>query len=389
MNADAARLRVLPRVPFHRTAVSPAAYEAVRRTLMDAALAGGGRSTDACHALLRRTVPGGRPFLTHSCTAALDMAALVLDLQPGDEVVMPSWTFASTANAVALRGATPVFVDVRADTLNIDPELARAAITSRTRAVTCVHYAGVAGDMDALQAITQAAGVALVEDAAQAYCATWRGRPLGSFGDMAAFSFHGTKNVSSGEAGALIINRPELSAAAEIAWEKGTSRLSFQRGEIDRYEWIGLGSSFLPSELTAAFLAAQLQAAGEFTQARLTAWNRYAELLAVPAAEHGLTLPQAPPDAGHNGHIYAVRLPAPLRDGVMTRLNARGVEARTHYAPLHSAPAGRRYGRVHGPMTVTDAAAASLLRLPIDSLITPEEQAWVVEALVEAVEAER
>lgn len=377
------------RVPFSRIVVSPEMTRAVLLALHTGSLTGGGARTGECHALLEALVPTARPFLTGSCTAALEMAALILRIGPGDEVIMPSWTFPSTANAFALRGAVPVFVDVEPATLNIDPAKVLDALSPRTKAVCCVHYAGVACDMEALLAVCRSHGVALVEDAAQAYGATLYGRPLGGIGDLGAFSFHGTKNVSSGEGGALLVNRPDLVPFAEIAWEKGTDRLRFERGETGGYEWQDLGSSFLPSDLTAALLAAQLREAEVLNGARRAAWSRYRDLIATTDLADALILPHVPAGCLDNGHIFAVRLKTPARrDAVLKRLVEDGIDARTHYKPLHRAPAGRRLGRVAGPMTMTDETAAALIRLPIDSSISEDEQQLVVRSLKRAVAAE-
>ena len=374
------------RIPFSRPSIASAAADAVARSLAASSLTGNGSLTASCHDLIGRAVPGGRPFLTTSCTDALEMAALVLGLQPGDEVVMPSWTFPSTANAVALRGAIPVFVDVAPGTLNIDPACVEEALTARTRAVICVHYAGIGCEMEALRALCQARGLALIEDAAQGFGATWSGVPLGGWGDLGAFSFHGTKNVSSGEGGALVVNRSDLVPGAEIAWEKGTDRLRYQRGEVPVYEWCELGSSFLPSELTAALLSVQLQAAAEVTEARRSAWQRYADLIGQAEPGPSLRLPVVPEAARHNGHIFAVRVDdAAMRERIIVHLEAHGIETRTHYHPLHMSPAGRRYGRAVGSLPVTQAAAADLLRLPLDAMITPAEQERVVGTLVDEV----
>lgn len=374
------------RIPFSRPSIPSHAADAIARSLSAPSLAGNGPLTALCHDLIGRAVPGGRAFLTTSCTDALEMAALVLGLQPGDEVVMPSWTFPSTANAVALRGAVPVFVDVAPGTLNIDPARVEEAVTARTRAVICVHYAGIGCEMERLRALCGAHGLALIEDAAQGYGATWNGVPLGGWGDLGAFSFHGTKNISSGEGGALVVNRSDLVPAAEIAWEKGTDRLRFQRGEVSVYEWCGLGSSFLPSELTAALLSEQLRVAEAVTQARRSAWARYAELIAQADPGPSVRLPMVPEAARHNGHIFAIRVDdAAMRERIIVHLEAQGIETRTHYHPLHLSTAGRRYGRTVGSLPVTQAAADDLLRLPLDAVITPAEQERVVGALVDEV----
>ena len=348
-------------------------------------LTGGGRFTAECHGLLRQAVPGATPFLTTSCTDALELAALALDLAPGDEIVMPSWTFPSSANAFALRGAIPVFVDVEPGTLNIDAAAAAAAVTHRTRALLCVHYAGVACDMERLLPLCRDHAITLIEDAAQGFGAFHGEEPLGGLGDLGAFSFHGTKNVSCGEGGALLMRRDDLLPRVEIAWEKGTDRLRYMRGEVERYRWLDLGSSFLPSELTAAFLAAQLGDARAVTAARRRAWARYAALLGE-AGSAQLRLPAVPSYARHNGHIFAVQLrEAAWRDPVLWALSAAGIEARSHYEPLHRSPAGRRLCRTAGTLDVTEAAADRLIRLPLDPLITANDQQRVVGVLVDTV----
>ena len=371
-------------IPFYRPVVGASASRCVADALLGP-ISGGGRFTDECHRLLRQAIPAGVPFLTSSCTDALELAALALDLKPGDEVVMPSWTFPSTANAFALRGAVPVFVDVTSGTLAIDPHAAAAAITARTRALVCVHYAGVACDMARLVPLCEHHGIALIEDAAQAYHAFWHDAPLGGLGDFGTFSFHGTKNVSCGEGGALIVRDNDLLPRVEIAWEKGTDRLRFQGGQVDTYQWQDLGSSFLPSEVTAAFLSAQLAEAASVTKARRLAWDGYAALMAEGGLP-GLIGPVVPAYARHNGHIFAVQLEDQRRRrDVLARLDTHGIDARPHYHPLHASPAGRRLGRTSGPLAVTEAAGGGLIRLPLDSSITRAEQERVINALDDAV----
>ena len=372
-------------IPFYRQTLAPGALDALNRTLEKGALAGNGEETIACQGELAKLIPDSRPFLTTSCTAALEMGVLILNLSPGDEVIMPSWTFASSANAVALRGAIPVFVDVQAGTLNIDVSKVEAAITGRTRAIMCVHYAGVACDMDGLNALSRQYGLVLIEDAAQAIGSTWRNEPLGGLGDLGAFSFHGTKNVSCGEGGALMVNDASLVLAAEVAWEKGTNRLSFLREEVDHYDWCALGSSYLPSEMTAALLAAQLRHAEMFNGHRVRAWDYYRSLLQAPEFS-SLTLSAVPPEAGHNGHLFAVRFKSKSsRDAAHAYLLTNGIDVRLHYQPLHLAPAGLKYGRAAGELKVTEAAAETLLRLPIDAVISGPEQDRVVEVLKSAL----
>jgi len=347
-------------------------------------ISGDGPFTAKCHDLLARQY--GRPvLLTHSCTAALEMAAMLL-VGPGDEVILPSFTFVSTANAFVLRGATPVFVDIRQDTLNIDERLLEAAIGPRTRAIVPVHYAGIGCDMDAIMRIAYRHDIAVVEDAAQGYLAKWRGKPLGSFGNCGALSFHETKNVVSGEGGLLILNDPALNRRAHIIREKGTNRTEFLRGEVVKYEWLDIGSSFLPSDLVAAVLLAQLEEAEEITDRRLALWDHYHALLS-PLEEAGhLKRPTVPDGAQHNGHIYYIIFPTTgRRDEARARLRAAGIEASTHYVPLHSAPAGLRFGRVSGSMEVTDRIATTMLRLPLHGGLGKEDVEQVTHILTDAL----
>jgi dTDP-4-amino-4,6-dideoxygalactose transaminase len=347
-------------------------------------LAGNGRFTGRCHRWLERELSAQRVLLTHSATAALEMAALLLDVGPGDEVIMPSFTFVSTANAFALRGATPVFVDVRPDTLDIDERLIEAAIGPRTRAIVVVHYAGVACDMDAILAIARRHNLFVVEDAAQGLLSRYRGRPLGSMGHLAAISFHETKNVISGEGGALIVNHADFQARAEILWEKGTDRSRFMRGEVDKYRWVDLGSSFLPGELVAAFLYAQLEQAYEITASRRALWHQYYQASAL-LEPLGIRRPIVPDDCEHNAHLFYLLLPERMnRRETLRMLNEQGVNAVSHYVPLHSAPAGVRFGRVSGSMTVTDASAEQLVRLPLWVGMTPGDTARGIEMLAAA-----
>jgi dTDP-4-amino-4,6-dideoxygalactose transaminase len=352
-------------IPFNRPHLTGREFGHIQEAVAAGQLAGNGRFTRQCQAWLQEKLGAPRALLTHSCTAALEMAALLLDLQPGDEVIMPSFTFVSSANAFVLRGAIPVFVDIRPDTLNLDETLVEAAITPRTKAIVPVHYAGVGCDMDRLLAIANRHGLAVVEDAAHALLSTYKGRALGSFGHLATFSFHETKNVISGEGGALVINDPRLVERAEILWEKGTNRSKFFRGQVDKYTWVDVGSSFLPGELTAAFLWAQLEDAGAITQQRLELWNRYAEA-SSPLIALGLRGPVIPAECEHNAHLFYLLLPANVpQDEVLKDLNSRGVNAVFHYVPLHSSPAGQRYGRTAGPMPITDDYSRRIVRFPL------------------------
>lgn|SRR5215469_11987677 len=345
-------------------------------------LAGDGPFTKRCHKWLEDDTRCYRALLTHSCTAALEMAALLLDVGKGDEIIMPSYTFVSTANAFALRGCVPVFVDIRADTLNLDERLVEAAITPRTKAIVVVHYAGVACDMDPILALAKRYSLKVVEDAAQGIKASYKGRTLGNLGDLAAYSFHETKNVISGEGGALLVNDSGLAARAEIIREKGTDRSRFFRGEVDKYTWQEVGSSFLPGEITAAFLWAQLEAAEVIMQERLALWQRYHELLEPFEAEGGLRRPIIPNECKHNAHMYYVVLaPGINRKRLLQNLAYENINAISHYVPLHSSPAGQRYGRAHGALDVTTDQAERLVRLPLWVGLTEQQQVRVVNAL--------
>jgi dTDP-4-amino-4,6-dideoxygalactose transaminase len=353
-------------------------------------LAGDGPFTRRCHGWLEALTGARRALLTHSCTAALEMAALLLDIEPGDEVLMPSFTFVSTANAFVLRGARPVFVDIRADTLNLDERLLADAIGPRTRAIVPVHYAGVSCEMDAIMALASKHGLSVVEDAAQGIMATYRGRPLGGIGHLGAFSFHETKNIISGEGGALLVNDESLIERAEVIREKGTDRSRFFRGQVDKYTWCDLGSSFLPGELTAAFLWAQTEEARLITDTRVAAWDRYHAMLELLEDEGLLRRPIVPEHCGHNAHLYYVLLPSlEDRDAVIQSMRAVGISAVFHYVPLHSSDAGRRFGRAHGELAITDSASQHLLRLPMWMGIAEAQQQRVVDALGEAMRRAR
>jgi dTDP-4-amino-4,6-dideoxygalactose transaminase len=330
-------------------------------------LSGDGPYTKRCHEWLQAATGAQRALLTHSCTAALEMAALLLDLQPGDEVIMPSYTFVSTANAFVLRGAVPVFVDIRADTLNVDERLIEPAITPRTRAICVVHYAGVSCEMDEILAIAYRHGLSIVEDAAQGIQSTYRGKPLGAIGDYGALSFHETKNVISGEGGALLVrDAGDDSERAEIIREKGTNRSRFFRGQVDKYTWVDLGSSYLPSELVAAFLAAQLEDIESITRKRLDIWNRYDAWAARWQDAGVVRRPVIPAHCIHNAHMYYLLLPdLESRTRFIANLKADGIGAVFHYIPLHSSPAGQRFGRTPAPMPVTDGHSERLVRMPL------------------------
>jgi dTDP-4-amino-4,6-dideoxygalactose transaminase len=338
------------RIPFNKPYMTGRELERVEQAYRYAHLSGDGRFTAQCHAWLERSVGCARALLTHSCTGALEMAAILADLGPADEVIMPSFTFVSTANAVVLRGAVPVFVDIRPDTLNINEKLIEAAITARTRAIFVVHYAGVG----------------CAKDAAQGIMARYRGRPLGSFGQLAAVSFHETKNIISGEGGALLVNDPQLAERAEIVREKGTDRSRFLRGEVDKYTWVDVGSSYLPSEIIAAFLIAQTEQAETITARRIALWERYHAAFAQSERAGRVRRPVVPAECEHNAHMYYLLLPSmKSRSAFIARMEAQDINCVFHYVPLHSSPAGRRYGRAVGELHTTDDASGRLVRLPL------------------------
>jgi len=354
------------RIPFNKPHMTGRELEYIAEAHHGRHLSGDGRFTARCQDWLERTLDCGKALLTHSCTGALEITALLANLKPGDEVIMPSFTFVSTANAFALRGAVPVFVDIRNDTLNIDERLVEAAVTEKTRAVVVVHYAGVACEMDAILAIAARHKLLLIEDAAHGVMAYYRGRALGSMGPLATLSFHETKNVISGEGGALLVNDASLIDRAEVIREKGTDRSRFMRGQVDKYTWVGLGSSFLPSEIVAAFLFAQMQDAEAITARRLAIWQRYHVAFAAVEAEGKVRRPIVPPHCAHNAHLYYLLLPSfAARGAFIAEMERHDINCVFHYVPLHSSPAGVRYGRIHGELPVTERASGCLVRLPL------------------------
>jgi dTDP-4-amino-4,6-dideoxygalactose transaminase len=375
-------IRSVTRIPFNRPRLVGSEHAYVDQALVSGKLSGNGEFGRRCASRLEERLGVPKVLMTPSCTAALEMTALLLDLQPGDEVILPSFTFVSTANAYALRGAIPVFVDVDEETLNIDPGAIAAAVTARTRAIVVVHYGGVACDMDAIMALAERHGLAVVEDAAHALPASRNSRPLGSIGHLSTFSFHETKNVQCGEGGALAINDSSYITRAEILQDKGTDRARFFRGEVDKYTWRDLGSSYLLSEVSAAFLWAQLERVDEITAARLAIWRRYHEALA-PLEDAGLLRrPVVPEGCVHSGHLYYLLLPeAEMRGAVIEALSDEGVHTVFHYVPLHASPAGTRLGRPGGPLTTTEDLSARLLRLPLWVGLEPE-----VETVLDAVQ---
>ncbi|KNH28848.1 TDP-4-oxo-6-deoxy-D-glucose aminotransferase [Pseudomonas syringae] len=374
------------RIPFNWPHMTGKELYYIAEAHFNGRLAGDGPFTKRCHAWLEERTGCSKALLTHSCTGALEMAALLLDIQPGDEIIMPSYTFVSTANAFVLRGGIPVFVDIREDTLNLDERLIEAAITPRTRAIAPVHYAGVSCEMDTILSIAKRHNLKVVEDAAQGVMASYKGRALGSIGDLGTYSFHETKNVISGEGGALLVNDPELALRAEIIREKGTDRSRFFRGEVDKYTWQEVGSSFLPGELIAAFLAAQLEEADRITQERLASWQRYHELLEPLESRGILRRPIVPEGCEHNAHMYYVLLaPEIERQKVLDDFKNNDIWSVFHYVPLHSSPAGKRYGRTHGTLDVTDRQSERLVRLPLWVGLNEQQQDRVVDILKAAI----
>ena len=374
-------------IPFNRPCEVGTEQSYIADAIARGELAAGGAFTDRCCRWLENETGSTRALLVHSATAALELAALLLEITPGDEVVMPSFTFVSTANAFVLRGGVPVFVDVRRDTLNLDEALVEEAISDRTKAVVPVHYAGIPCEMDAINAVAARHDVAVIEDAAQALGSTYRGEPAGSLGQLAAVSFHETKNVTSAEGGALLVNDARFGDRAEVLRDKGTNRSRFSRGEVDKYSWIDIGSSYGLSELNAAFLWAQLEAAEVLNRDRMRTWWLYHEALEPFEDEGLLRRPVVPASVQHNAHIYYVLLNSlEQRTEVLRSLLRRDVNAVFHYVPLHSSPAGRRYGRVHGELPNTDAAGERLLRLPLWNGITESQALRVVEYVAAAVQ---
>jgi len=347
-------------------------------------ICGDGAFTKKCHAWLEERFQAGKMLLTTSGSSALDMAALLCDIQPGDEVILPSFTFSSTANSFAIYGAKLVFVDVRPDTMNIDETLIEAAITDKTKVIVPVHYAGVACEMDTIMDIARRHGLLVVEDAAQGVMSTYKGKALGTIGDVGCYSFHETKNYSMGEGGAVSVNNPDMIERSEILREKGTNRAKFFRGQVDKYNWVDIGDSFLPSELNAAYLYAQLEMADEINDNRLHSWNEYNKAF-KPLEEQGLvSLPVIPEDCVHNAHMYYLKCRSlEERTEFISFLKERGVMAVFHYVPLHSAPAGLRFGRFHGEDKYTTADSDRLVRLPMYYGLSEEDRNTVIKAVKE------
>lgn len=353
-------------IPFNKPYMTGKELWNIAQAHVNGHMAGDGPFTFKCHAWLEENTTSKKALLTHSCTAALEMAAMLAGLKDGDEVIMPSYTFVSTANAFVGCGAVPVFVDIRPDTLNIDETKIEAAITNKTKAIVPVHYAGVGCEMDSIMAIAKEYNLIVIEDAAQGIMSTYKGRPLGSIGHLGTLSFHETKNIISGEGGALLVNDPALVERAEIIREKGTNRSNFFRGSVDKYTWVDTGSSFLPGEIIAAFLFAQIEEANAITDRRLSIWNTYHNELKELCDIGKICQPTVPDDCKHNAHMYYLLLPnLSTRDDFISKLRQESIHTVFHYVPLHSSPAGLKYCRVHGDMKYTDELSSRLVRLPL------------------------
>lgn len=366
-------------IPFNKPYMTGKELWYIAQAHANGHLAGDGAFTKQCARWLEARTGAGKALLTHSCTAGLEMAAILAGVKPGDEVIMPSYTFVSTANAFVLRGAVPVFVDIRPDTLNLDERLIEEAITERTRAIVPVHYAGVGCEMDPIMEIAQRHNLLVIEDAAQAVMASYRGRPLGGIGHIGALSFHETKNIISGEGGALLVNASALGERAEIVREKGTNRSQFFRGQVDKYTWVDIGSSYLPGELIAAFLWAQMEEAESITSRRLGLWNAYHEGFVEAEKQGYVRRPVVPAHCTHNAHMYYLLLPdLTARTAFISRMRDEGVNCVFHYVPLHTSPAGQRLGRTQGGLEVTEKMAERLVRLPL-WLGLEEEQGLAIE----------
>jgi len=349
-------------------------FEYIKDAIDSKHISGGGKHTKLCNDILEKITGTKKSLLTHSCTAALEISALLLNIEPGDEVILPSYTFSSTANAFALRGAKLVFVDIKNDTLNLDENLLEQAVTKKTKAIITVHYAGVSCEMDSILEHK----IAVVEDAAQAVGSYYKGKPCGSIGDLGCYSFHETKNISCGEGGALLINNERYIEQAEIILEKGTDRSKFFRGQVDKYTWVGLGSSYLPSDMLAAYLYPQLQNVEKINKQRIELWNNYHKNF------EGLNIkrPLVPEHCKHNAHMYYLRFNSlEVRNSFIEFMNSKGIMCIFHYVPLHSSTAGKKYGRVFGSMECTDNVSNTLVRLPLFYGMSLETQSKIIDSV--------
>ena len=370
------------RIPFNRPCLTGTELEYMAQAVQNGHISGDGPFSRKCHAWLEQHLGVRKALLTTSCTHALEMAALLLELQPGDEVIVPSFTFVSTVNAFVIRGARPVFVDIRDDTLNLDERQIEGLITRRTRAIVVVHYAGVGCEMDTILEIAERHGLAVIEDNAHGLFGHYRGQLLGTFGSLATLSFHETKNITSGEGGALLINNPHYIERAEILREKGTNRSRFFRGQVDKYTWVDVGSSYLPSDILAAFLYAQLEQYSQIQEKRGAIWQRYQSGLADWAVDHGVRLPYSPAHCEQPYHMFYLLLPSlEARTALIERLKAQGILAVFHYLPLHSSDMGRKFGGKVGDCPVTEQISDRLLRLPFYNDLSEDEQALIIETI--------
>ena len=370
------------RIPFNRPTRTALDQSLIAEALASGKLAGDGGFTHRCQAALEKMLGVPRALLTTSCTDALEMAALLANISDGDEVIVPTYTFVSSINAFVLRGARPVFADIREDTLGLDERQLPALITPRTKAIVVVHYAGVACEMDTIMSAARRVGALVIEDNAHGFLGGYKGRLLGTIGELATLSFHDTKNFTCGEGGALLVNDPALIERAEVIREKGTDRKKFLRGQVDKYGWVDLGSSFLPSEILAAMLAAQLDEAEAIQSSRGRLWQRYATTLAMWATGSGVVLPRQDPLHQPSYHMFNLLVPdIPFRNGLFTHLRERGIQAVSHYIPLHLSPMGRRFGGVEGQCPVAERVNELIVRLPFFTGMTEAEQDEVIEAV--------
>ena len=373
-------------IPFNRPFVSGGELAYLEQAIAARNLAGGGEFTRRCQKWLRERTGASQALLSHSATGALEAAMMLAELGPGDEAVMPSFGYPTMATAAVRQGATPVFVEIDPTTLNVDPERVAAAVGERTKAIVAVHYGGIACEMGRLGEVASANGLRVIEDAAHCLLAAQDGQALGSIGDLGAISFHETKNVTCGEGGVLLVNDPALAERAQVIWDKGTNRSQFLRGEVDRYTWVDVGSSFGASELTAAFLLAQLEAAEEVTARRRGIWDRYHAAFEELEHEGRAQRPATPAGSLHNGHVYYLVLPSEaIRAAFIARLRAQGVATVFHFVPLHSSPAGERFGRAEGSLAHTEEMAGRLVRLPLFAELADAEVERVIEAARAAV----
>ena len=353
-------------IPFNKPFLTGNETKFIEKAHSSSKLAGDGKFTNLCHSWLEKSIGSSFAFLTHSCTAALEMTALLLEVKEGDEIIMPSYTFVSTANAFVLRGGIPVFVDIRKDTLNIDENLIEGAITSNTKAIVVVHYAGVSCEIEKIMKIANNYNLSVIEDAAQGLLSSYKGKALDGFGDFGCISFHETKNIHCGEGGALVINNKKFAKRAEIIRDKGTNRSQFFRGQVDKYRWVDVGSSYLPGELTAAFLYAQFKDAEWITQKRIDVWNKYYEIFGNLEDDGKVKRPSIPEDCNHNGHIFYLILDSSYNlTNVLRKMRQKNADAVFHYQPLHSSPAGQKFGKSATPLKVTESTSERLIRLPV------------------------